>query len=159
KYPPQVLSFFGPNNWTLSPLVNKDGSWEDGNPDESSTVYVGVTVTIGSTVLITAAKNIFKAGHVGTLFRIHQQDLSLIKPWAPGQRTPTVAVGVQRRSGFCTYQCVNAAAGVPPPGGSSLMFVQTGPTTLQHTKGNAWDGDQTTTIDPIGANTYYSTGV
>lgn len=159
KYPPQVLSFFGPNNWTIAPLVNADGPWDDGNAVESSTMYVTGGFTIGSTVTVTAAVATFDVKHIGSLFRIHQQDLSTIKPWSPGQRTPTVNVGVQRRSGFNTYQCVNASPGVPPPGGSSLMFVQTGPTTLQHTKGNAWDGDQTTTIDPIGASTYYSTGM
>lgn len=159
KYPPQVLSFLGPNNWTLFPLKNVDGPWNDGNSNQSLTVYVSGGVQIGSTVTITASANIFKAGHVGTIFRIHQKDLSSIKPWAPGQRTPVVSVGVQRRSGFNTYQCTNASPGLAPSGGSSLLFVQTGPTTLLHTKGNAWDGDQTTTIDPIGANTYYSTGM
>jgi hypothetical protein len=160
KYPPQVLSFFGPSSWTLFPLVNVDGPWQDGNSNKNIQVYISAgSVTIGSTITLTATAAIFKAGHVGALFRLHQQDLTTIKPWEPGQKTPVISVGVQRRSGFNTYQCTNANAGPPPPGGSSLMFVQTGGNTLVHTLGNAWDGDQTTTIDPIGSNTYYSTGM
>jgi hypothetical protein len=55
-------------------------------------------VTIGSTITITATSATFLAGHVGSLFRLHQQDLSQIKPWEPGQKTPVIAVGVQRRA-------------------------------------------------------------
>lgn len=159
KYPPQVLSFFGGNNWTLAPFVNTDGPWNDGNADLTAKVHVIGLVGVGNTVVLSANKNIFQVGHIGALFRLHQQDLTTIKPWAPGQKTPQIAVGVQRRSGFNTYQCVSAASGSAPAGGSNLLFVQTGGTTLTHTEGSAWDGDQTTVIDPIGANTYYSTGV
>ena len=164
KYPPQVLSFLGPDNWTLVPFVNVDGPWNDGNPDLTAKVYAkdfsgGVPGAVGSVVTLAASRPLFQPGHVGALFRIHQQDLTTIKPWAPGQKTPQIAAGVQRRSGFNTYQCVSAASGTPPSGGSNLLFVQTGGTTLTHTEGNAWDGDQTTVLDPIGSSTYYSTGV
>jgi hypothetical protein len=93
------------------------------------------------------------------LFRIHQQNLSLVKPWAPGQKTPVIAAGVQRRAGFKTYQATSVASGAVPSGGVTLLFIQTGGVTPIHTEGAAWDGDQSTTIDPIGSATYYSTGV
>ena len=159
KYPPQVLSYIAPNSWSLAPLAYVDGPWQDGNTNKSATVYITGGVTIGTTITITANAGIFQSGHVGSLFRLHQQDLSQIKPWEPGQKTPVIAVGVQRRSGYNTYQCVSASAGTPPSGGTTLSYVQTGGNTLTHTEGNAWDGDQTTTTDPIGAATYYSTGV
>jgi len=158
-YPPQVLSFFGATNWTLAPLNYVDGPWQDGNSNQGLTVYVTGGVTIGTNVLVTASSGIFSADMVGSLMRIHQQDLTTVKPWQPGQQTPNIAVGVQRRAGFCTYQALTVAPGAAPPHGSSLLFVQTGGVTLTHTSGNAWDGDQTTTIDPIGGPTYFSTGV
>jgi hypothetical protein len=160
KYPPQVLSFFGPENWTLAPLNFVDGPWQDGNPNQQLQVYVNGGVTIGSAVTVTCTPpGIFTLDMVGSLMRIHQQDLTTTKPWQPGQMTPNIAVGVQRRSGFNTYQAVTVASGPAPPHGSSLLFVQTGGVTLTHTSGNAWDGDQTTTIDPIGGPGYFSTGV
>jgi hypothetical protein len=160
KYPPQVLSFFGATNWTLFPFANVDGPWNDENADLLSTVHVAGTITIGSTVIITASKDIFQAGHVGALFRIHQQDLTSIKPWSPGIKTPVVSVGVQRRSGNITYQCESVDPGVAPfSAAGPPLFVQAGPNTLVHTEGNAWDGDQSTVIDPIGSTSWYSTGM
>lgn len=159
KYPPQVLSFLAPTNWTLAPLNFVDGPWQDGNPNLSLGVYITGSVTIGSTVAVTSGLPLFSKDMEGSLMRIHQQDLTTLKPWQPGQQTPNIAVGVQRRSGFCTYQVVNCSPGTAPAHGSSLLFVQTGGVTLVHTSGNAWDGDQSTTIDPIGGPTYFSTGV
>ena len=46
-----------------------------------------------------------------------------------------------------------------PPGGSVLSYVQTGGTVPVQTSGKSWDGDQTTTCNPVGGPTYYSTGV
>lgn len=159
KYPPQILSFLGPANWTIAALDNKDGPWEDGNADKASTVFVTGAVTIGSSVTLTSSSGIFKAGHVGSLFRLSQQDLSLVKPWAPGQQTPNIAVNVQRRAGFKTYKCTDVSAGTAPSGATTLLYVQTGPKTPIHTEGSAWDGDQSTALNPIGSANYYSTGV
>ena len=160
NHPPQTLSFFGPTNWVLAPLVNADGPWMDGNPTMTNQIYATGGLTVGSTVTLTSnTGGTFVPGHVGSLFRLHQQDLTTIKPWAPGEQTPNIAVGVQRRAGFLTFQCTNANAGIPPAGGTSLLFVQCGGTVPVQTFGKSWDGDQTTTITPIGASTYYSTGV
>ena len=158
-HPPQVLTFFGPTNWTLGPLNYVDGPWQDGNANPALTVYVTGATAVGSSVVITASGPLFNASMVGSLMRIHQKDLTTLKPWQPGQQTPNIAVGVLRRSGFCTYAVANCSPGIAPVGGSSLLFVQTGGVTLVHTEGNAWDGDQSTTIDPIGSSTYFSTGV
>lgn len=158
-YPPQVLSFMGATDWTLAPMVFTDGPWQDINANLGLTVYATGGVTVGSTVTLTSNGPMFNASMVGGLIRIHQQDLTTIKPWQPGEMTPNITVGVLRRSGFCTYQCTNDLAGPAPVGGTSLLFVQTGGVTLIHTTGKAWDGDQTTTIDPLGAATFYSTGM
>lgn len=159
NHPPQVLSFFAANNWTLAPLVFTDGPWQDINASLGLTVYASGGITVGSTVTLTANGAMFRAGMVGSLIRIHQQDLTTIKPWQPGQQNSVISVGTLRRSGFCTYRCANNSSGPPPSGGTSLLFVQTGGVTLVHTTGNAWDGDQSTVIDPLGASTYYSTGM
>ncbi len=159
NYPVQILSFFGPSNWTLTAANLVDGPWMPANTNQNASVSISGGVSVGSTITILSNTQIFQAGHVGSLFRITQNDLSQIKPWAPGQMTPTIASGVQRRSGYCTYTCANASAGVPPPSGTQLLFVQTGGNTPIHTTGSAWDGDQSTTIDPIGGPGYFSTGV
>lgn len=159
RYPPQVLSFHAATNWTLAPLNYVDGPWQDGNANQSLSVYVTGSVVIGSSVTVTASSGLFTADMVGSLMRIHQQDLTTIKPWQPGQQTPNIFQGVQRRAGFNTYQAETVISGTAPAHGSSLLFIQTGGVTPVHTAGNAWDGDQTTTIDPIGGPTYFSTGV
>jgi hypothetical protein len=129
-------------------------------PIKTNQIYASGGVSIGSTVTLTSnTSNTFRAGHVGSLFRLHQQDLTSIKPWTPGERTPVLGVGVQRRAGFLTFQCTNASSGVAPAGGTSLLFVQSGGVTPVQTEGSSWDGDQSTIIDPIGSGTYYSTGV
>ena len=159
NHPPYVLSYFAPTNWTLAPLAYFDGPWNDGNQDQTAKMHITGSVTVGSTITITCTNSVFQAGHVGALIRLHQQDLSQIKPWAPGQQNSVIGVGTQRRSGFCTYQCTNNSSGAAPSGGTTLLFVQTGGNTLTHTSGLAWDGDQSTQIDPIGSATYYSTGM
>ena len=80
---PQVLSFFGPTNWTLVPMVNADGPWMNGNAVLTNTIYATGGLTIGSTVTLNSnTAHTFLPGHVGSLFRLHQQDLTTIKPWS-----------------------------------------------------------------------------
>lgn len=159
NYPPQTLSFFAPTNWVLAAFVSVDGPWQDKNANLALTTYVTGAVTIGSTVTVTASAPLFTAGMVGGLFRIEQQDLTTLKPWQPGEQTPNLAVGSQRRSGFCTYQATVVAYGTIPTGGTNPLYIQTGGSTLIHTQGKAWDGDQTVTLNPVGGPGYYSTGV
>lgn len=159
RVPVNVLSFFGPNNWTYAPIVNADGPWNDGNANKAATVYATGSVAVGSVVTLNSFQSVWQPGHVGALFRLHVKDLSLVKPWQPGQRSPNMAVGVQRRAGFQTYQATTVSAGTAPTGGTTLTFVQTGGVTPTSTLGTVWDGDQSTTLDPVGGATYYSTGV
>lgn len=161
NHPPYVLSFFGPQVWTLNPLDYFDGPWQDPNTNQALAMYISGGVTIGSVILIhtSPATPFFQAGHIGSLMRIHQQDLSTVKPWQPGQKTPVIAVGVQRRSGFNTYQATNTAPGPVPAGGVTFDYTRTGGSTLTQTEGAAWDGDQTTELTAVGGTHWFSTGV
>lgn len=158
-YPPQVLSFFGATNWTMTPLDYKDGPWEDGNGDESNSMTIVGAVTVGSAIGIIADADTFSATDVGRLVRIHQQDLSQVKAWYPGQRTTggNVAVGQLRRSGSNTYKCKSVAAGSHT--GTVLDWVETGSDTLIATEGDQWDGPQDIVPNPATANHVYGRGV
>ena len=157
KYPPQILSFFGATNWTIVPLAYFDGPWQDGNADKTNTMQLFGGATVGSSVLVQATQSTFTSTDVGRLIRIHQQDLSQIKAWYPGQRTTggNLAVGQRRRSGANTYQCKSVA----PGSGSNIDWVETGSDTLITTDGDQWDGPQDVVPNPATANHNYGRGV
>lgn len=157
RYPPQVLSFFGPTNWTIAPLAFFDGPWQDGNTDETNRMFITGSIHVGQLVAITSTQPTFAETDVGSLIRIHQQDLSQLKEWYPGQRTTggAIAVGVRERSGTNTYVCKS----VQPGSGSNIDWVETGSSTLITTDGDQWDGPQDVVPNPATANHFYGRGV
>lgn len=167
SFPTQVQSFFGATNWTIAPLQNFDGPWQDENTDDTNyMVLTGSPLDVGSFVAITASKPIFAAtdaagnspSGVGRLIRIKQQDVTTLKAWYPGQRTTSnnLAVGDLRRSGSNTYQCVSVAPGASP---GTIDWVETGSDTLFTTEGLQWDGPQDVVPNPATAGHYYGRGV
>ena len=157
-YPPQILSFFGATNWTINPLNFFDGPWEDGNADKTNTIQLFGGYQVGDSTIITSTGATFSATGVGRLIRVHQQDLSQLKAWYPGQRTTggAIAVGVLRRSGANTYRCKSVA---PGSGSSNIDWVETGSDTLITTDGDQWDGPQDVVPNPATAGHNYARGV
>lgn len=85
-------------------------------------------------VTVTANKDIFDVGMIGQLLYMELRDLSQIKPWVPGERTPNLTLNARRRSDGKTYQCVT----IPTTGGAE--WSETGTRAPVHDKGRAWDG-------------------
>jgi len=160
KYAPQILSFFSASNWTLLPLAFVDGPWQDGNGVQTTRMSIAGGAAVGAHIAITSTADVFSAGMVGSLIRIHQQDFSQLKEWYPGQRTTGggIVVGNQERSGTNTYEVKSVAPGTVP-GGGVLDWVETGSSTLITTDGDQWDGPQDVVPNPATANHYYGRGV
>ncbi|MBP6775082.1 MAG: hypothetical protein KA154_18995 [Gemmatimonadaceae bacterium] len=144
--------------FTLVEAEFTGGPWKEANDDDTITVYASAAT---GSVTLQASADIFTANHVGSLFRIEQADLSDIKPWEPGQKSngSMLAVNSLRRSDGRTYKATTVSNGTAPSGGTTAKFVQTGSVKPTHTKGKAWDGDQTTTLLAGSATDYYTTGV
>lgn len=156
-FPMQKITRVG-DVFAIEPVDFTGGPWKESNDDDTITVYASAAT--GSVTLQSSA-NIFTADHVGGLFRIEQADLSQIKPWEPGQKNngSMLAVNSLRRSDGKTYKATTVSNGTAPSGGTTPKFVQTGSVKPTHTKGKAWDGDQTTTLLAGSATDYYTTGV
>lgn len=129
-YPPMQLRRLGAASFDLIPYQYREGPFTTVNVDDA--VVVSSSGRTGN-VTITANAPIFTADMVGSNFYIEIPDLSLIRPWVPGDRS--VTVGALRRSDGKTYTAVT----VPPNPGSG-SYTETGTRAPVHEQGRAWDG-------------------
>lgn len=148
------LSRTGPTTFTLTEPSFKGGPWLPQNTNTAHTIHASAAT---GTVTLTASTGTFTANDVGRLVRLELADLTSVKPWEAGQKTPVLAVNDLRRSDGKTYRAATVAAGTAPSGATTLTYIRTGGNRPTHTFGKAWDGDQTTEITS-GVN-YISTGV
>ncbi len=148
------LSRTSPTTFTLTEPTFKGGPWLPQNTDQARTIHASAST---GTITLTASAATFTAADVGRLVRLELKDLTTIKPWEAGQKTPVLAVNDLRRSDGKTYKAVTVAAGTAPAGGTTLTYIRTGGSRPTHTFGRAWDGDQTTEITT--SPNYISTGV
>lgn len=117
-----------PTAFAISIPEYEDGPFLDMNTDES--ILVHASAAEGS-VTLTASSGIFKATHVGALFKLEEKNLQETKPWEPGRRFGAHDVyGIKRRSDGKTYECISI--------GSSS--VKTGTVQPTHEEGIADDG-------------------
>ena len=121
-YPPQVLTRTSAITFSCAPFVFKNGPFVDTNTDEAVTITASATSGSGVTLIASAA--IFRAGHVGSQFRIEAKDFSDIEQWQVG--LDGILVGRKLRNEGKVYQA--ATAGV------------TGTVAPTHTRGTEWDG-------------------
>ncbi len=156
RFPPWKLQHFSLTNWLFLPPFFKDGPWQPQNADTAN--FMQVSNYVGRSILVTATKDTFTPNCAGQLIRIFQSDLSQVKAWYPGQRTPSINSGVYRRSGANNYVCASAPA---PPGvpGGTVDWTETGSDTLITTAGSQWDGPQDYVPNPAVAGHYYGRGV
>lgn len=135
SHPPASLLRTGASTFSYGALTLKFGPFADQNTDESITISVSGTLTVGGTVNLTASSAIFLAGHVGASMLIECKDFSDIKAWEPNVRVDVLAVNDLRRSDGKVYKCVSKNGG---PGGAASIY--TGSSQPIHSKGAEWDG-------------------
>lgn len=127
-YPPARLSRTGAATFTYDVPTLKNGPFADANTDEAITITASATT--GTGITLTAASAIFRAGHVGALFRLEAKDFSDVKVWEPGMKN--ISAGDFRRSDGKVYQAqTSGSTGSNPP---------------THTDGSEWDGGLTNDV-------------
>ncbi len=142
----RLLKRASATSFTLSTFTPREGPFRSIN--SNSALLMAASGATG-TITLTTNFDLFTAAMVGTLVFLEPQALGNIKPWAQGERSPGIYVGVIRRSDGKVYKCTSA----PTNGGS---FVECGNVRPVHELGREWDGPSSTkTADTI----TWSTGV
>lgn len=102
-FSPRQIVRKGPTDWSLANYEQSYGPYRLQNIDKEWTLVCSARA--GSSFTITASKNTFKAGHIGSLWRIDEPTLDSVPTWlALEENVPT---GAQRRFGGNVYACVN----------------------------------------------------
>lgn len=136
-YPPAALTRTSATTFAYAALAFRNGPFADQNGDESKTVTVAGTKTVGGTITITASSPIFEAGHVGAAFLVEAKDFSDIKAWEVGMKP--IAIGDIRRSDGKAYTAEAIGADA-----------RTGSVQPIHTRGSEWDGSDGSDINALG---------
>ncbi len=147
SYPPQEFKRTSATTFTLAAAAYTFGPFLTQNSDGVTFVKASA---VSGTVTLTATSAIFNANHVGALFQLEQQDLSLIPPWEAGKIIATsvaASIGVFRRSNNKNYVCVG------PQGSPGTNNITTGTIAPDHTFGTQADGDGGEI--PNGGSNYY----
>lgn len=138
SYPPYEIKRTSGNTFTCLPGSYANGPFLQQNSDGVTFVYASAK---SGTVTLTSTAPIFQASHVGALFQMTQQDLSVITPWEPvKQFSGTSIVGQFRRASLKNYLAVSLVSTSP---GS---FNATGTQIPSHSQGVAADGDGQTVV-------------
>lgn len=123
-YAPGAIKRLTATTFSYETLTLNNGPFKDDNTDDTITVSVFGTLTVGGAVTITASAAIFKAGHVGGLFRMQAKDFANIPAWESGM--DNIVVGEQVRSDGKVYTALTAG--------------KTGSVQPTHTEGAYYDG-------------------
>ena len=121
---PKKLSRVSALVWTLDDFSPDDGPFLEKNPADT-TVYASAVT--GTGVTLTASAGVFLSGHVGGLFRLWDQNPSLIKAWKASESV--TADTTERRSDGKYYLAKTTAT--------------TGPDKPVHEEGTGTDGTVT----------------
>lgn len=101
---PHILSRYGLTNWTLTEIEFENGPFDDINPNDAHEIQASAET--GSTITLTATGGYtFQASLEGTLMRLMEEDLTLVKHWTADK---TYAVGDRVRSDAKVYECAVA---------------------------------------------------
>lgn len=129
---PKLLKRTSATSFTLTDFVNREGPFRVLNANDALLLTASART---GTVTITSNFDLFTPNMVGALLYLEPKALGNIKPWAQGERTPTLGVGVLRRSDGKVYKATNVPfAGIPP------SFTETGNIRPTHETGKEWDG-------------------
>lgn len=119
-YPPMEIRRYGNEDWRTALVSTNDGPFQDGNIDESVTVFTSGET---GTVTLTSTHAIFTPELVGTLFFIEQRTTADVAKWETDR---DVTLGQQIRYSTNYYECTMAG--------------KTGTVAPTHTEGTQLDG-------------------
>jgi hypothetical protein len=132
NYPPYEIKRVNANTFTCTQASYINGPFLQQNTDGTTFVFASAK---SGTVTLTSTSPIFNANHVGALFQLQQQDLSIIQPWEPTKQfTGSSIIGQYRRASGKNYLAVSL---VGAPGSFGL----TGTWIPSHSQGVQADGD------------------
>lgn len=121
SYPPGYLTRTSATTFSFSESAIKNGPFADVNTTESTTV---TTSDVIGSVTVTATAAIFRAGHVGSLFRIEAKDFSDVKQWESNVKDLTTS-DLRRNESKVYRAAYGGTTGSVPP---------------THISGTEWDG-------------------
>lgn len=116
---PQVLSRFGDRDWRFSDYENVRGPVKNINITATTIVASAVTGAVN----LTASADLFLPGHIGSLWRLDEADLSTVPAWVALEN---VSAGARRRNRGNAYEALNSGS--------------TGPNAPVHTEGDVSSG-------------------
>lgn len=113
----QVLIRVGLTSWTQRVFLAKGGPFQLPNLDQAQTIIVtqndAPIYAVGAFVTLTANVSIFDPGHVNSVIRLDESNLSFIPEWAADE---PLAVGEFRRYNGNVYEAVGGLrTGINPP--------------------------------------------
>jgi hypothetical protein len=135
NYPPRRIARLTASSFETGELVFREGPFRTINSDEARKLAVSGKT---GTVTLTSNFDLFTSDHVGSLVYLEQKALGIIKPWVQGERTPNLALGVQRRSDGKVYTLTTLP--------SATSWTETGNVRPTHETGREWDGAGDTRI-------------
>lgn len=130
-YPPRQIGRITATTFTIATFNYKAGPFRALNADEARVMSSSAA---NGTTVITANFDIFVSTMVGSLIRLEQKALGVVKPWVQGDRS--IVLDTQRRSEGKVYRAVTVPA---PPAGTG-NFTETGNVRPLHDFGRNWDG-------------------
>lgn len=105
---PKVLTRLAPLSWTITDYEVTEAPVRSQNVDKTKTIQASGTT---GTITLTASQPTFQAGHVGSVWRFDEGDLSTIPAW---KAIEVVTVGAKRRNRGIVYEVVVAATDTGP---------------------------------------------
>lgn len=109
--PPKAISRLGHTNWTLTDYVNLRGPVEPQNTDTAKTIQASAQT---GSVTLTASSSIFKASHIGSIWRLDEANISNVPRWV-GNETSLATNNLRRNAGIVYSVVSGTDAGPNPP--------------------------------------------
>lgn len=125
---PKKLSRTSAITFAIADLDLKNGPLEIGNSDETITVNISGSLTVGGGVTIAASDPIFAPGDVGGLFEVECEDFGEIKSWEPAVKGMTVNKKLKWAGNVYQIEALSDPDGY------------TGSSPPEHNSGSEWDG-------------------
>ena len=119
---PQKFSRFGATNWTIEDFNNKFGPVLDNDPNETVTMQLTGTITVGGTATVTASASTFgtgdlgfQVGHIGSVWAFGEASDSL-SPYAEWTTLTAYSANTYvRRDGRLYFTSAGGTTGDIPP--------------------------------------------
>lgn len=132
---PRVITRLGHTSWTIEDYTHKKGPVQQQNLDEAKTI---TTSGQTGTVTLTANFSLFQAGHVGSIWRLDEKDLSVIPAYKTNEAAANLPHGTLRRNRGNIYR-VDTSTDV-----TAGVYEGAGPNAPQHEEGLYHSGQKNT---------------